>query len=870
MARSRLCSYTLALALGLSALGGGAVHLHVLAACAGLVVLSALLACGKTATGGARGSTAELEPPLSSRRTVPRLRQRLLIGACVWFCLTLVCWLQAVPLPLHWLESWAPLSADVWSRALRPFGTPAPEWASLSLAPGRTQIEALKVAMYGLVFALSARIAGRDGLASIAWMLFGCSLAVALVTAGHQVLGAERLYGIYRPLDALVVAPILNNNSLGGYLNLGLCAGLGLLFRGRAGAGTALLSVGLPLIAAEILLSQSRGAVGSFVLGLLLIPSLALLQPRSGKPVSSQRWSIGHQLLALGLLAVGALGLALLATRLSTWHRLADESLQKLDLFEWASRLALGQSAVGIGRGAFGSVFFAYAQVGNNASFDHAENVLLQWASEWGLWVTLLLLLALGYVFRPLVTRAALRTPTRRCVLVGAGVLALQNLVDLGLEIPAVAASLACALGGLLGSLQGSSRQAPPDEARVMAPGRFWLRLGVALNVLALALAYWRGSVPLPQLRQERYAQLAAAPGGRPDSHFWADLRRAILEFPADPYFPLLGSSAALAAGRDPLPWISRALERAPRLSDAHIQLARILKARGAEDQALGALRRAVELDGRKSKLALNMGVAWRVPVQTLHKAVPEGAPGAFLLRLLAQRAEEPATRLAWLEDVVRRAPGDADGHYWLAAELLADLRRGEKAVACGERAVCLTRAREHARRGERAGDPRVAILLAELDVQAGDPHGAERKLRMACTRFAGNAGCDEAVVTLALDNDSPELPASVRSFVASGCSTQEACGRTHLTLGHLFARAGRWNTALGHYEHAAREAPSADTWRALAEVSGRLGHTGIQADAQRRVRLLEAGASRAAGTSAPHAAGALQQERAAELPAPE
>jgi tetratricopeptide (TPR) repeat protein len=402
----------------------------------------------------------------------------------------------------------------------------------------------------------------------------------------------------------------------------------------------------------------------------------------------------------------------------------------------------------------------------------------------------------------------------------------------------------------------------------VIAPGRRCLQLGVGLTVLSLALASWRGSVPLPQLRQERYAQLSAAPGGRPDAQFWADLRRAMLAFPADPYFPLIGSSAALASGRNAIPWISRSLERAPRLSEAHLQLARILKSQGAVDQALGAMRRAVDLDRRKSKPVLSLGLAWGLSPLELRKAVPEGEAGSSLLQLLARREPEPSTRLAWLEDVVRRAPQDADGHYWLAVELLADLKRGDAAVACRERAACIARAREHARRGERAGDPRVVILLADVEVQAGNPHAAEQGLREGCTRFPGNAGCHEAIVALALANDSPELTASVRRLVASGCTTQEACGQTHLAVGHLFARAGRLNTALGHYEHATREAPSPDAWRALGDVAGRLGYSAIQTEARRRMQLLEAGERRAPAPEIGQAS-ALQEDRAAELPAP-
>src|SRR5262245_25069769 len=177
---------------------------------------------------------------------------------------------------MDWLERWAPLNADIWSRALRPFGAPPAELASISLAPGRTLVEALRFSSYGLVFAVSARIAGRNGVASIAWIIFGNALLVAAVTAVHQMIGAERLYGVYTPLNSLSVAPILNNNSLAGYLNLGLCCGLGLLFRGRPGPLSPLLGVGLLLVSAEVILCQSRGAAACFSIGLLLIFVLQL------------------------------------------------------------------------------------------------------------------------------------------------------------------------------------------------------------------------------------------------------------------------------------------------------------------------------------------------------------------------------------------------------------------------------------------------------------------------------------------------------------------------------------------------------------------------------------------------------------------
>jgi tetratricopeptide (TPR) repeat protein len=364
--------------------------------------------------------------------------------------------------------------------------------------------------------------------------------------------------------------------------------------------------------------------------------------------------------------------------------------------------------------------------------------------------------------------------------------------------------------------------------------------LGCLLTGAALTAAVLGGSELLPRLRQQLHAQLARAEHGRPNPEFWNDLRKATLAFPADPYFPLLGSSAALSAGSNPLPWISRALERAPHQAEPHLQLARILRARGATDQALGALRHAVELDVGQSKPALNLGLAWGLTPAALRAAVPEGPGGARLLRLLATRTSEPAARLEWLTEAVERAPEEADSQYWLAAVLLEDLKRKQGAILCQDRAACARSIREHAALGDRAGDPRLAVLEAELEAEEGNAKAGEAGLLRACERYSGNAGCDTALIELAMQNQSEELPRAVKRYLASSCATEERCGQAELRLGHLFSRAGRWNVALTHYERAARQAPAKATWQALADISRRLGNQALEAEALRHVHLLD------------------------------
>jgi tetratricopeptide (TPR) repeat protein len=835
VADGRLCSYTLAAALGLSALAGGAVHLPILALYTLLVVTSGLLSCRVEATGTGvefQSRRKEAEPS----RSVDELRWRVRVGVGVWWALALVCWLQVLPIPMSWLEAGAPVNADIWSRALRPFGEPPPQWASLSLAPGRTLVEALKVASYGVVFAVSARLAARDGVRGIAWIIFSCALLVGLVTAAHQVLGASALYGLYRPLHAYVVGPILNFNSLAGYLNLGLFAGLGLLLRRRGNTANPLIAVGLVVILAEIILCQSRGATACLLSGLALL----LVLPGRGRnatgsdPAAPASWQRG---VLLSIVAVAAL-MAVLALRRADWNRLTDASLEKLDLFTWVSRLAREHGA-GVGRGAFGSVFFTYEQQGKDWTYDHAENLLLQWASEWGWAVAGSALVALGWALRPLLNRRVLHgRSTRLCLLVGCSVLVLQNLVDLGLEIPALAALLACALGGLVGALRRDSQRSALVGPS-LAPGRRFVRAGSAITSVALLLAASWGGETLPRLRQQLFSELSAS-RGLPAPAFWSDLRAAMLDFPADPYFPLLGSRAALVSGKNGVPWIARALERAPTYGAAHLERARILGARGAIDQALGALRRAVELDPTRASAAVQLGLSWRVSPEALQAAAPTGKAGAPLLRALAQLVPDPAARIRLLEEATERDPSDADTHYLVTSELLRDLGRQEHAVFCTDREACLRSARSHADKSERPGDPRVVILQAQIVAEQGERAGAEAQLWRSCEHFPGHVGCAEALVTLAVANESPRLSDAVKRFVAVGCSSEENCSRTHGVLGDLFMAVGLKNTALLHFEQAARHVPSAGSLQRLAKLSRELGHQALADAAIRRAQAFD------------------------------
>lgn len=833
--RAKLCLYTLALALGLSAQGAGAVHSQILAGYVLLVLASGYFALTWRKTSGwlePRAGKAVPSAPGSARSgergagSAGSLRE--CVGIAVWICLAIYSLLQALPLPLGWVARLAPDNADIWARALEPFNVPAPSFASISIAPGRTLVEAVKFASYAVVFAVSARLSRLYGVRVVALLVFASALAVALVTALHQLAGAERLFGLYAPKDATDVAPLLNPNNRAGYLNLGFFCGLGLLFRyGREPRGI-LCGLGLVLLVTESLMAQSRAGTACLVLGMVL--ALATRRSSRGAREFGRAVQLGLVLL------IGASGaLMMLSARRKGGLGFEDQSLEKLDLIQRSAVLARDHWLTGVGRGGFGSVFSAYQSPGFPKVYEHAENLPLQWAAEWGVPVAVVALAALAWVLAPVLSRRTFAGPVRRCVLVGAVVLLLQNLVDLGLEIPAIAAALVSLAGALCGGLDLAKVKPAPAELA----GRL-LTAGAALSVVTLGLALALGS-DSPARERDRLRGALVEARGAPSESFWSELREARLAYPADPYFPLLGAAGALAAGQNALPWVARALERGPASGSAHLYLARALAARGAKRQALGALREAVTLDPTQSDTAIQLATRW--DPTALAEIVPRGPAGIALLRSLAARSRDPAQRLEWLTEVLERDPDDSEAHLQVAHELHAALTKPDAGVCRGRHEWCLNAVVDHARRGARPGDPRAAILEAKVLERRSGPAAAEAHLAAVCSALPSNLECFAELAALAITNGSARASEAVNAAAALGCATRERCGQTHYRLGEQFARVGQWHNAASHFQHAARELPSAAAYRALAQAARQLGQEGRATDALRRAELLEAAA---------------------------
>ncbi|MDP9001455.1 MAG: hypothetical protein M3O46_15245, partial [Myxococcota bacterium] len=206
----QLSRWLLAVAVAGSALAVGAVHTITLCVVTAVLAVAAVLAWW-------RAEPMKVRPAAT-----------LLLFTGIGLVLYTV--LQCVPLPIGVLSVIAPHNADVWSRALAPLHEPGPSWAPITLDPVASRIEVLKGVAYLLAFVTAIRVAHRrEGVAflSASVVLTGVVLAAAALL--HPAFGMHKLFGVYEPgggLGGSRVAPIVNPNSLAGYVNIAFCLSL--------------------------------------------------------------------------------------------------------------------------------------------------------------------------------------------------------------------------------------------------------------------------------------------------------------------------------------------------------------------------------------------------------------------------------------------------------------------------------------------------------------------------------------------------------------------------------------------------------------------------------------------------------------------
>ncbi len=509
---------------------------------------------------------------------------------------------QLLPLPaflVGWLNPGAAnlydyllSGSDLWTDS---------SWRALSLDTPGTAGAVIYFSAYALAFLVvvnyfNQRRRSRRLLKAIAWSGF----SVALIGFFSKLFMAKSIWGIYPvAADTFFFSTFINANHLAGFL--GLCApialGIGLSARGRQ--NKALFGFMGVIIGAAVFLSLSRGGIVALLIGLVF-----LLFFSAARRVRNLERTFLVQAAVAGVLVLAAY--LAYDTVIKELRSLGDlEAIQEeVKIRSWAGTVPMmaEHPLVGIGKGAYATVYPRYKTIASDRTFHHAENQLLQVLVEWGLPFGLFFLAAFLAMFALALSRARHSMTMGGC-LAGVFTVGLQNLVDFNLEVGGVAFSFVVVMAVLSAAL---TRHAGPPRSLELRP-RLSATMMKALALVVLLVAVpcgWHAS--RHALKSASATLLAAQASGSAEPCDPGPLGEAACDLlryhPGDYLAPLVIGRAYLEQLPEPnLPravhWLARALFLNPTAATIHQLAGRALYLAGFHDQALVEYQSAAQWD---------------------------------------------------------------------------------------------------------------------------------------------------------------------------------------------------------------------------------------------------------------------------------
>ena len=713
--------------------------------------------------------------------------------------------LQALPLPRQLLELVSPMALLEWDRSLALVGQPEPAWVTISLDPGATFREVLKCFSYAGVLLMASYVTRIRGPRFVLWCVFGCCLAMAALDVLHGLVRATKVYGIYTPSlqsNRWSLAPLLNENTFAAYLNLGIFCGLGLGLAERRGAVRAGIALLIAVTVAISVLSGSRGGLLSLLLGGLAFALLIWARRDSLRSYGIRR----REALLLGLAGMGAGSiLVFIGLTRSAWSGLSDERLDKLQWAEWALPM-IRDFPAGVGRGAVGSVFPAYRPAASNDVILYMENFVLQWVTEWGPIVAGLVLLVVGAQLSPRHLRG---NPGQQVAALGVFVVLIHNLVDLGLEVPALCYAMLAVIGACW------SHPRSPRWKNVA-----WER-GLLVGLLvACVLVGWRGRSTLGGDRNALHSRLAGMAYDDSDQvqALSIDLDAAVRRRPADPYLALIQAFHAERRGHgSTLAWLGRAVQRNPSDGVTHLAIARAVFRRGGTAQALLELRTAAGLDPALVTQVVDQARRWSKDPEELNRIVPLGAGRAQTLTRLANSFPDHEASYRWLKEAESLSQDVAPPKLALAYYEIKRMRAGDKEHCGDDLARCAKAAGKwlDLAKSLPGADESYIYVRASLIEITGSPLDADALLAGGC---GDHRTCHRIRVNLAVKHRLlPSLQEAAERYVGRSCDQPEPCAAAHGWLGRQYSTLGEHGKALTHLVQAAERRGTAARWLDVA-----------------------------------------------------
>jgi O-antigen ligase/tetratricopeptide (TPR) repeat protein len=799
--------WLLALAIAGSVLAIGSVHTLSLCVATGVIAVAA-------------AATAWRAEPL-------RLRPSATILIVIATILTVYTWGQCVPLPARWVALIAPRNADVWSRALSPLGEPGPAWITLSLDPVATRIEGLRGISYLLLFLLAARSTRhKDGVRFLSTVIVATSVILAAAALLHPAFGAKRLFGLYEPgpgVSERHIAPLMNPNQLAAYLNIGLCLSVAATLSPNARFRPVMLSIAAVLAAVQVWIA-SRGGVACMVLGVVLV--LALVQAARARRASYR------VLISLGIgLAIVAGMLMIALSSQEARNELMDADVSKIDIMRQAARMVYAYPIFGAGRGSFASTFPMFrgdlmpGETSGFITFSNPENIVLQWATEWGLPLTVCAMGGIALALRP--TTALARSTTAAGAWAAIVATAIQNLGDFSSEIPGVVFALVTCAAIVTG---GTAGETPHARVARWAAGPRALRSASAVAMgLTLVVAWTCLGKDLVGESRAMYDKAVRRPV--PVADLQAFARIAMLRHPAEPYIPyIVGLRMAQLRATGAIAWLGATLERAPMYGPAHLVLARVIGTRSPA-QARLEYRLAMEQAPELINTVLNDAIPAVDGYWSARELVPRGRNSDNVLETIVVAIGDrlPATQARLDADLAAHSPTAPGPPARRAQALLLDLKEGDLAPWCVERPTqCRQSVLEDASRVRDLLPERCIgyALRAEGLVLTGAPQQGLAELERAAEVVRDRPECLTRLVVIAEEaHDLVRADAALDALMHAGCGDDVGCTNILVFTAQQQQARGRPSRAVALYEQAyARNPDNEEFLRQAARLAANAG----------------------------------------------
>jgi hypothetical protein len=368
--------------------------------------------------------------------------KKIVVDAMGWLLLAMVLYtaLQLVPLPMAWLETLSPASADIWDSARNALGQPTGLRAPISVSPPSTVLGLLGLMGITAAYLTGWHLSRHPKLAKTLLLAIPVmGIAIVMIGVAHAIVGTTKVLGIYEPTrdmsTAVFFSSFVNDNHLAAFLNLGTPIALAQASLMDSAERKTTWGFVFLILAAATVFTLSRAGIITLILAIAIVMAK---QPRR----------------KLTFVVVGAVATFL---GVAIWGPLNQQITHMIGAEHWLKIVDLRAPELGwltagewpwtgCGRGAFEVASTRLNSQWPDVTLSHAHNTPLQVLSEYG-WIIGGFILACGTTLIVSGFWRKRNQPLLRAAAAGLIAVGLHNLIDFNLDMPALALTAALMVG---------------------------------------------------------------------------------------------------------------------------------------------------------------------------------------------------------------------------------------------------------------------------------------------------------------------------------------------------------------------------------------------------------------------------------------